>query len=50
VSLWYLPPSLKEKPRDLPRADYRVVRSYVKPGVLGVSGSSQKEAFTTVFI
>lgn len=50
MSLRNLPPLLKEKPGDLPGAHYRVVRTYMKPGVLGVRGSLQKEILATVLI
>lgn len=49
MSLWYLPLTLKEKHGDLPRA-YRIAGAYVKPGVLGVWRSLQKEIFTVAFI
>lgn len=48
MSLRNLPLLLKEKPEDLPGAHYRVVRTYMEPGVLGVRGSLQKEIFATV--
>lgn len=50
MSLRNLPPLLKKKPGDLPGAHYRIVRTYVEPGVLGVRSSLQKEIFATVLI
>lgn len=50
MSLRNLPPVLKEKPGDLPGAHYRVVKTYMKPGDLGVRGSLRKEVFAAILI